>query len=181
MMKFQTTRRMVLFGGAAVALTGCAGVLRSARREGGPIPLAPGTRIVVVRHMDRFEGDLSELGRARAAALPGAIADIPLDAIYTNNIPRNIDSTVPLAEARGIDYETLPGPRIHTLLPEIAAGQSVIWIGNSDNLVAIWDAFGLPGDPPTTYGDIAVITPGADGRAVAARRRVEASVDSIAV
>lgn len=139
-----------------------------------PATLAPDTRVVIVRHMDRTGEDLNVIGISRAEALPDAIADIPLDAIYAAGIPRNMASASPLAEARGLEAQSMFAPTIHEELPALAAGRSVIWIGNSTNLNAIWESWSLPGEPPTTYGDIAVVETDAAGRVSVTRRRVEA-------
>lgn len=163
-------RRGFLILAGASSLTGC-----GAFGIGGEAStLAPNSRIVIVRHMDRTGEPLNETGIARAAALPAAIADIPLDDIYAAGIPRNMDSAAPLAAARGLETQSMFAPNIHIDLPPLAAGRSVIWIGNSNNLNTIWEAWSLPGEAPTTYGDIAVVETDAAGRVTVTLRRVEA-------
>ncbi|MEJ2017349.1 MAG: hypothetical protein P8X51_03350, partial [Maritimibacter sp.] len=65
-------RRHFLAISSAAALTGCA----SMRPEGlyG--------RLIVLRHADRTFSPLNEAGVARAAMLPEALADLPIDAIW---------------------------------------------------------------------------------------------------
>lgn len=131
----------------------------------GGLPLPDGTRVVLVRHMDRSNGNLSALGIQRAALLPEAIADIPLDEIYTHDLRRNVDSTRPLAEARGMEMTLIDSTTVTDTLPGLAAGRSVIWVGNQGNLRGLWDTFELPGSPLQDYGVIAIIEPGRNGRA----------------
>ena len=35
-----------------------------------------------------------------------------------------------------------------------SAGQTIVWIGNKDNLAPIWEALGLNRPPPLEYGDL---------------------------
>lgn len=174
-MTTRLTRRTVLAAlGSGAALAGCAGVLPAGDDlPTRPIALAPGTRILIVRHFDRDGEDLSDLGRARAAELPDVIADIPLDAIYTRVLGRNQDSARPLAEARGMEMQMLNPATVHERLLPLAEGRSVIWIGNRDNLRALWRQLGLRDEPPFTYGEVAIVTPGLTGRARVTRRMIE--------
>lgn len=60
--------------------------------------------------------DLTDLGRAQATALPQALAEERIDAIYASTLVRTQQTAAPLAEARGLDVQVRPGFR------EIAAG-----------------------------------------------------------
>lgn len=60
--------------------------------------------------------DLTDLGRAQAAAAALAIADEHLDAIYVSSRVRTHQTAAPTAESRGLDLTHLDG------LEEIAAG-----------------------------------------------------------
>lgn len=122
--------------------------------------------LILVRHADRNpkETDLNERGRARAAALPAALSDLPLDAIFMTNFRRNADTARPLAAARQLTPQVLePDAALSTRLVAAAENASVIWIGNVGNLVDLWEALGLKGPSPTQYGSIAVLT-ARDGR-----------------
>lgn len=164
----QFDRRLTIFALFAAPLAGCGLTL-------GPQPLEPGTQIILVRHADREGDDLSAEGVARAAALPAAIADLPLDAIYSSEPQRNLDSAAPLSEARGLDTQVIQRADITGQILEIGQGNAIIWIGNSDNLREIWDeVLRLPrGDAPLTYGDIAIVEAGFGGVPEISRRRVE--------
>ena len=60
--------------------------------------------------------DLTDLGRAQAAAAAAAIGDQPLDAVYVSSRVRTHQTAAPAAEQRGLDLQPLDG------LEEIAAG-----------------------------------------------------------
>ena len=42
-------------------------------------------------------------------------------------------------------------------------GKTVVWVGNKNNLAAIWAALSLPDPPPLGYGDLFIVERGADG------------------
>jgi Fructose-2,6-bisphosphatase len=118
-------------------------------------------RLVLLRHADRdpSETDLNAIGRARAAALPDALADLPLDAIFMTGFQRNADTAAPLAQLRALAPRVLEdNAELPRALAEAASGRNAIWIGNVGNLSHLWDAYRLPGRGPIEYGDIAVLT-----------------------
>uniref|UniRef100_UPI0030F3AE47 histidine phosphatase family protein n=1 Tax=Staphylococcus aureus TaxID=1280 RepID=UPI0030F3AE47 len=59
---------------------------------------------------------LTELGQAQAAAVPGALADERIDAIYATRLVRTQLTAAPLAVARGLGVE------VRTGLEEVSAG-----------------------------------------------------------
>jgi hypothetical protein len=118
-------------------------------------------RLILVRHADRDpnETDLNAIGRARAAALPGVLEDLPLDVIIIPDLRRNADTAAPLARQRGLTPRVrVPDASLAAALAEAADGRSAIWIGNVGNLSQLWDAYRLPGAPPVQYGEIAILT-----------------------
>lgn len=60
--------------------------------------------------------ELSEMGLRQAAAIPQALADEPLDAIYCSNLTRAQQTAQPLAASRGLPVQVRDGVR------EISAG-----------------------------------------------------------
>lgn len=131
--------------------------------------------LILVRHADRNQGetDLNDTGQARAAVLPDALADLPLDAIYHADFLRNADTAAPLASALGLTPQVLePDETLSTRLVNAAERSAVIWIGNVGNLVDLWEALDLGGASPTRYGSIAILT-AQDGRWQVAWRTFE--------
>ena len=154
-------RRTLLI--ALLALAACA-----------PPPVEETGRIIVLRHADREIGDpmLNARGRDRAAALPAALADQQIDAIYARNVTRNLDTAAPLAAARGltpVPVEVDDG--LADFLKAEARGRSIVWIGNSDNLQTLWQAWSPPTTPPVQYGQIAILALEPDGSWALVERR----------
>ena len=92
-------------------------------------------RLLLVRHgqtIDNVNGDLgtvipgpvlTELGVEQAAAIPAALADETIDAVYASTMQRTSLTAAPLATAIGVTVEILDGLR------EISAG---VFEGKSD-------------------------------------------------
>lgn len=161
------TRRLFLGAGLA-SLAACG--TTTGLMGNGPVRLAPGTRLIMVRHADRDGSDLSALGIARAKALPAALDGIPLDTIYSPGIQRNLDTAAPLAAARGMEIMRIPQERPAPIIARRSRGTSVIWVGNKGNLQSIWDDLDLPGLPPLEYGELFIITADASGALSVDRR-----------
>ena len=145
-------RRLLLL--SVIALAACVS------STGAPVPVPQGT-LIVVRHSDRDDGvlRLNDMGHARAALLPEALSDLPLDAIYLPDLTRNIETAEPLSAASGLPMRFLTvDDDLPLALATLAEGKTVIWIGNSDNIRPLWARLALPGEPPVTYGEIAVLT-----------------------
>ncbi|GGL52790.1 histidine phosphatase family protein [Wenxinia marina] len=129
-------------------------------------PAAPPDRawtIIVLRHADRdgWADALTPAERARAAALPEALAGEPISAILIPDRQRNRDTAAALAADRGLTPVVyrgfdLPGALVAASGPEGAA----VWVGNQRNLAALWAELGAPGLPPATYGQIAILEGG---------------------
>ena len=134
------------------------------------------TRIIVVRHGDRDGNEapnLNATGIARMANLDAAIADLPLDAIYIPDLPRNRQSAAALAAARGIEPTIVATSLgIADRLVREGEGRSIIWIGNKSNIADIWADLDLPRRPPLEYGEISVIEQSFLGRFTVSERFV---------
>ena len=118
------------------------------------------TTILLTRHGDRdtLAEDLNAKGRARAAALPAAVAEFDIAAIYSPDKQRNLDTAVPLSQQRGIAVTILDPLAAADILRSAHPDRAVIWIGNTDNLEKIFAELGGTGAPPEFYGDIYVLT-----------------------
>ena len=140
-----------------VALTTIAAV--SACVAAGPVDIPTGTRIIILRHADRDGAELNEIGRARALALVPALENIEIDAIYSPGFQRNLDTAAPLSAARRLPIQRLPVANPAARLMAEGGGKTIVWVGNKDNLAAIWEAFGAPEPPPLNYGDLYIVEP----------------------
>lgn len=142
----------------AVLLPACA-YLSDVRSPSGTT-----TTLILLRHAERppLGKDLTDAGRARAAALPAALLGIPVDAIYSPTLSRNRDTVAPLAKQRGLSVKTIE--MSYAVRLDLAArlirdnpGKTVLWVGNSDNLHDIYERIGGPGVPPVKYGDLFIV------------------------
>jgi hypothetical protein len=132
-------------------IAGCAGAVYS--------PPGTATTVILLRHAERtpLTAELTERGRARAAALPAAVADIRIDAIYSPNLKRNLDTVAPLARAHNLKVRIIEESRVAARLVGENPGRTVVWVGNSDNLDKIYEDLRGDGVPPVGYGDLFIL------------------------
>ena len=131
----------------------------SACVSAGHVSIPAGTRLIVLRHADRDGEELNKIGRARAMALVPALENIEIDAIYSPGFQRNLDTAAPLSAARGLPIQRLPAANPATRLMAEGRGRTIVWVGNKNNLAAIWEALGAPEPPPLNYGDLYIVEP----------------------
>lgn len=114
------------------------------------------TTLILLRHADRnvFSENLDDDGRARAAALPAALEGVHIDAIYSPDLARNLDTVAPLAKQRGLTANVIPVSRVAARLVGENPGKTVLWVGNTTNLEGIYEDIGGEGPPPVVYGDL---------------------------
>lgn len=149
-------RRVFLASLAAPALlAACAGGLG---------PLSPGMdettmggTLIVVRHAERTGEDLNEVGIARAGELAEALAGVEIDGIYTPATQRNIDTAQPLADAKNLEVQVIPAVNIARTMFKRQPGGTLVWVGNKDNLEALWKEIGAGGEPPINYGEMFIV------------------------
>lgn len=125
-----------------------------------PQTVAPTARttVIMVRHADRTGDVLSKRGKARAANLPQALAGYEIDAIYSPDIARNLETAMPLARTLGLPITVIAKERAGAQMSRAHPDGTVIWVGNKGNLRTIWQELAAPGNPPQNYGEVGVIT-----------------------
>ena len=146
---------------AALVLTACANAT---------IPPDASTTIIALRHADRDMEDLNAKGRARAAALPGALSAYKIDAIFSPGVQRNLDTAAPLAEATGLPVTVITTDKVAAQITSRYPSGTVVWIGNKTNLTPLWDDLAAPGPAPLNYGDLFILHLHPDGRRTVTRR-----------
>lgn len=134
------------------------------------LALAPDSTLIIVRHADRENENLSPKGRERAAALVPAMAEFDLAAIHAPGIQRNLDTAAPLAEAGGLRVKRLPQENPTPRLIASADGRAVIWIGNTGNIRKIWSDLRLEEPAPLNYGDLFILRTDGAGMIAVERR-----------
>ncbi|MEW8690236.1 MAG: histidine phosphatase family protein [Candidatus Thiodiazotropha endolucinida] len=67
------------------------------------------TTVVLIRHAEKtaITKVLTDSGKRRAKALPEAVSDLDIAAIYSPNLVRNIDTVKPLADQRKLDITVI--------------------------------------------------------------------------
>ena len=140
-------------------LTGCAAV---------EVHSKPGTTttVILTRHAERDanDEDINAKGRERAKALVDAVSNMGITAIYSPDVPRNLNTARPLANHLGIEitrtsFDFLPTGSLVREILEKHAGGVVLWVGNaSGNLQALYYYLGGTGNAPVEYGDLHILT-----------------------
>jgi len=133
-------------------LAGCATVLHSRNGET--------TTIILTRHGDRdtLSNNLNDKGRERAEALVMAVGNMNVTAIYCPDLKRNLD-TARLAEHLGIEIKVVDMTidKIAETMLTRHSGETVVWVGNTNNLGGIYSLLGGAGAAPTSYGDLFIM------------------------
>lgn len=124
----------------------------------GTVPPGAATTVIALRHGDKAGEQLSPQGRDRAAALPAALADYDIDAIYSTSLQRNVDTATPLSNATGLPIIKIASEKVAARITRDYPDSTVVWVGNKGNLVTLWEDLKAPGDPPLEYGDLFVVT-----------------------
>ncbi len=142
------TRRAILPLLIAAPLAGCVarGIATSAQ-----------TTVIMLRHADRIGDALNDRGRARAQNLPAALSDYQIDAIYSPDIARNLETAEPLSAATGLPVTIIPKEYAGSRMTRDHPNGTVVWVGNKGNLRTIWAELTAPGEAPQEYGEIGVI------------------------
>jgi len=113
--------------------------------------------LIVVRHAERSGELLNDVGVARANTLPEALAGVEIDGIYAPGIQRNLDTAAPLAAAKGLEVQRIPAVDIARTMFKRQPGGTLVWVGNKDNLEALWKEIGAAGEPPIHYGEMFIV------------------------
>ncbi|MGD2117707.1 MAG: histidine phosphatase family protein [Chromatiales bacterium] len=155
-MSVSTIRNLALIFLLALAgLAGCSTAIKS--------PEGTTTTVILVRHAERttFTKVLTEAGKKRAAALVRTLDGIEIDAIYSPDLVRNIDTVKPLAQQRGLTIilvDSKPDTQeVAKRLLHDHPGSTVLWVGNTTNLPSIYADLGGQGEAPMQYGDLFIL------------------------
>ena len=151
-------------GAVLASLTACSTRIKS--------PPGMTTTVVLVRHAERdyTEDALVPEGVARAAALPAAVKQLNFAAIYSPDKKRNMATVKPLATERGLPITVIPVSNAAKRMVRDHPGKTVLWVGNTTNLPAIFRLLGGEGAPPNNYGDLFILHVPDTGTTVVERR-----------
>lgn len=122
------------------------------------------TTVVMIRHAEKtmIGAVLTERGHKNARALVDEIGHMKISAIYSPDLERNLDTVRPLAKHLGIEITRMTGEWYADDVVDIITskhdGQTVLWVGNTNNLPDIYELLGGEGEPPIKYGDLYILT-----------------------
>jgi hypothetical protein len=120
------------------------------------------TTVILIRHAERDNFFiLTDKGHERAKALIDAVRNMGIQAIYSPDLVRDLDTVGPLANYLDIDVTLTPRitkPVVDKIISEILAkhvGEVVLMVGNgSGNLRTLHHRLGGTGEGPHAYGDL---------------------------
>ncbi len=120
--------------------------------------------VILVRHAERADSkpgaapamasdpDLSDAGRARAAALAATLKDASIAAIISTEYKRTQQTAAPLAKALGLPVTAIKASEHANVVKAVrAAAGNVLVVGHSNTIPDIIKALGAP--PPEAIGD----------------------------
>ncbi len=93
--------------------------------------------VILVRHAEKVDEssdtDLSEAGRARARALAAMVKDAGIQAIYSTDTRRTLETAKPTAEAIAKLIEVYDGDKLESFAKDLRArGARALVVGHSD-------------------------------------------------
>jgi phosphohistidine phosphatase SixA len=136
----------------------------------------PTITVYVVRHAEKAQPaadadpdsakdpSLTPLGKARADALPAALGDTRLTAIFSTPYKRTLETVAPIARREGVEVQTVEAADVAGLVERIralGAGSSALVSGHSNTVPQIIEALGV-GEKvelgEDDHGDLFVVT-----------------------
>lgn len=160
---------------AAVSAIVLAGAFSSAQAE---------TVLILVRHAEKVDesqdADLSDAGRARARALAAVLKDSGIQAIYSTDYRRTLETVKPTAESTSKLIEVYDGDNLEGFAKDLRArGRRALVVGHSDTTPELVKLLGgEPGSPiaPDEYDRMYILTLSADGKASTTLLRLPSGV-----
>jgi broad specificity phosphatase PhoE len=131
------------------------------------------TVLILVRHAERVDesrdADLNDAGRARARALAAMLKDAGIQAIYSTDYRRTLETVKPTAESTSKLIEVYDGDNLEDFAKDLRArDRRALVVGHSDTTPELAKHLGgEPGSPiaPDEYDRMYILTLSADGKA----------------
>jgi len=138
--------------------------------------------VYVVRHAEKAkpsatadsaaakDPELTAVGKARAEALPKALGETKLTAIFSSPYKRTLQTVAPVARAQGLEVQTVEAADVTALvakIKELRAGSSALVSGHSNTVPMIIEALGVTEKVELghdDHGDLFVVTLGDKSR-----------------
>ena len=147
----------------AVSAIVLAGAFSSAQAE---------TVVILVRHAEKVDesqdADLNDAGRARARVLAAMLKDAGIQAIYSTDYRRTLETVKPTAESTSKLIEVYDGDNLEDFAKDLRArDRRALVVGHSDTTPELVKLLGgEPGSPiaPDEYDRMYILTLSADGK-----------------
>ena len=148
----------------AVSAMVLAGAVSSAQAE---------TVLILIRHGEKVDesqdADLNDAGQARAHALAAMLKDAGIQAIYSTDYRRTLETVKPTAESTSKLIEVYDGDNLEDFAKDLRArDRRALVVGHSDTTPELVKLLGgEPGSPiaPDEYDRMYILTLSADGKA----------------
>ena len=144
-------------------------------------PAAAQKAVIVVRHADNAKDALTEAGQARAGRLLAMLKNAGVEAVYSTDTVRTMETAKPLADARKLTvkiYDTAAGENAFDARPFAARlrkdnpNDVVLVVGHTTTIPDLLKSLGCPDEitvSPLDYDDLFVVVPDGKGGATLVR------------
>jgi phosphohistidine phosphatase SixA len=138
------------------------------------------TTVVIVRHAERSNGTLTEIGEKRAETLARLLSKVGVTAIFSTNYTRTIETANNTAERLGIPilfYTSIEG--VADLIKSEYTGKVVLVVGHSNTVTQTVEALGVSSVPQFDgrYDNLYIVTIGPDSIALLTHLRFDIHPD----
>jgi broad specificity phosphatase PhoE len=123
----------------AFLVTNCESQKQALRAEGYNQAKEAATTIILVRHAEKVLGprnpDLTGEGQQRAKDLEYFLKEVNLDAVYSSNYFRTVQTAKPVAEAKGLEIIHYDAGNLEALVDnlfESHKGKTILVVGHSN-------------------------------------------------
>lgn len=138
-MRIQSLIWLLFAGWTAITASSCY-TTQTVTSEG---PQLPPTTIILVRHAEKDFGDdpnLTPVGHARAQRLAKTLKNVRLDAIYSTDTRRTLQTADPVASQKQIKVKLYEMHNLEPLAEEIMekhTGETILVVGHSNTTPAL--------------------------------------------
>jgi broad specificity phosphatase PhoE len=135
---------------------------------------------MVIRHAERANDALTEEGEKRAETLARLLRNQRVDAIFSTNLTRTIETVNNTAERHGLTIQFYNSPQeVAGLIKSEYKGKIVLVVGHSPTVPQIIEALGVSSAPPVNneFNNLFIVTIRHDGIASLVHLKYDVGLD----
>ncbi len=146
----------------------------SSRKDSDTLEVEPAT-VILVRHAEKAFGedpDLTPEGTARANLLADMLSNTELDAVYSTDTQRTLQTARPTADSHSLKVDLYDAAELQVLSNRLARkhrGETILIVGHSNTTPAmanyLADTDALPRFNELDYGNLLIVTLPESGKA----------------